>query len=75
MDSIVGIGLRGINVGLEQATESAARITRAFQPDSTESDIVAPITDLQSAKRQVEASSKVVKIGDSLMGAILDIIG
>ena len=75
MDSIVGIGLRGIHVGLEQATESAARITRAFQPDSTESDLITPITELQSAARQVEASSKVVKIGDSLMGAILDIIG
>lgn len=74
MDAIFGSGLRGIQIGFQQAAESADKITRAFQPDSTE-DAVQPMIDLAGAKRQVEASSKVIKVGDELMGAILDIIG
>lgn len=74
MDSIIGTGLRGIQLGFQQAAESADKITSAFEPESTE-DAVGPMIELAGAKRQVEASSKVVKVGDELMGAILDIIG
>lgn len=50
------------------------RVVNAFLPDSTE-DAVEPLVALQLDKRQVEASAQVVKIGDEMLGTVLDILG
>jgi hypothetical protein len=73
MDSILATGLLGMRNGFERAAESSARLTRSFEGDID--DAVPAILDLQAAERQVETSAKIVKVGDSLLGSILDIIG
>jgi hypothetical protein len=74
MDSIVNIGLLGMQRGLEDAEINSARVVNAFLPESTE-DAVEPLVALQLDKRQVEASARVVKIGDEMLGTVLDILG
>jgi hypothetical protein len=74
MDSIIQTGLRGIQVGTESAANNADRVTRAFSPESIE-DPVEPLIDLKANERQVEASAKVVQVGNRMLGAILDILG
>lgn len=70
--SITRTGLAGIQSGLSQAANSAIRVSKAFTPDSDD-DAVIPIIDMKRAEQQVKASSKVVKIGDEMLGTILDI--
>jgi len=74
MDSIFDIGLRGVHTGLENASRDAERVVRSFSPEATE-DPVDPLIDLQADARQVKASTTVIKIGDRLLGSILDILG
>jgi hypothetical protein len=74
MDAVIASGLKGVQVGLEAAAASADRVTRAFQPEGTE-DPVSALLDLSSAKRQVEAGAAVIKVGDKMLGSILDILG
>ncbi len=74
MDSIIGTGLRGVQVGLEAAASSADRVTRAFDSEGTE-DPVSALLDLSAAQRQVEAGAAVIKVGDKMLGSILDILG
>ena len=71
IDSITRTGLAGIQAGVNRAVNSANRISTAFQPESND-DPVGPIVDLTRAEQQVKASAKVVKIGDDLLGTILD---
>lgn len=74
MNSIMNIGLMGMQRGLENAERNSTRAVNAFLPDSTE-DAVEPLVALQLDKRQVEASAQVVKIGDEMLGTVLDILG
>lgn len=74
IDSIIQRGLSAIQKGLQEASSSSERLSRAFDSDSGE-DPVSAIVDLQGAKREVQAGTKVVRVGDELMGVVLDIIG
>ena len=74
MDSIIGTGLRGIQTGLQNAARDADRVVKAFSPESNEEPTEA-IVALQADQRQVEASAQVVKVGDRMLGSILDILG
>ncbi len=74
MGSILNVGLLGMQRGLENAERNSTRVVNAFLPDSTE-DAVEPLVALQLDKRQVEASAQVVKIGDEMLGTVLDILG
>lgn len=74
MDSIFSIGLAGVHRGMENVSRDAERVMRSFTPDSTE-DPVKPILDLKGDQRQVEASTKILQIGDGMLGSILDILG
>ena len=74
IDSIIQRGLSAIQQGLQEANSSSERLSKAFNTDSEE-DPVSAIVDLQSAKRTVQAGAKVVKVGDEMLGAVLDIIG
>ena len=72
MDPVISTGLRGILDGYRRASESAQRIVQSFAAERAE-DAFGALFDLQAARRQVEASAKVVKIGDRLLGTMLDI--
>lgn len=74
VDSITNSGLAGIQSGLARAAQSADRVTRAFLPESAE-DPVEPLIELKQASNQVKASAAVVKVGDEVLGTILDILG
>jgi hypothetical protein len=73
MDSIFSIGLSGMQRGLESAERNSERVASAFLQEPTQ-DLVEPLVALQLDKRQVEASARVVKIGDEMLGTVLDII-
>jgi hypothetical protein len=60
--------------GIERTAKDASRVVNAFSENATE-DPIQPIVDLQSGERQVQASAAVVKVGDRLLGAILDLFG
>ena len=74
IDSVINTGLLGVQQGLERASQDARRVVDAFSPNSTE-DPIGPIVDLAQDQRQVAASAKIIKVGDELVGSILDIIG
>lgn len=74
VDSILRSGLTGLQTGFERSAQSADRITKAFLPDSTE-DPVVPLIELKQASNQVKASAKVIKVGDEMLGTVLDILG
>lgn len=72
-NSIINTGLKGMQSGLESAAKHAEQVTRAFRPDSEE-DQVEGLVGLKTDRVQVQASAKVVKTGDELNQAILDIL-
>ena len=73
MRSIESIGLQGVQSGLAKAAESAYKLSQSFQPEST-SEPVDSIVALHQAKQQVEASAKIIKVGDQLNKSVLDIL-
>jgi len=74
IDSVISRGLAGVQDGLLRASQDAERVVKAFSSDNEE-DPISPLIDLQFDKRQVEASTKVIKVGSDLIGSILDILG
>ena len=74
VDNIVGIGLQGVKRGFENASRDAERVIKAFSTESDELP-VGPLIDLKEDKRQIQASTEVIKVGDKMLGAILDILG
>ncbi len=73
MDSVLGIGLRGLKNGFERLSDASSRITSAFRPESTE-DPVKGIIDQKTADIQIKASAEVIKTAEELDKSILDII-
>ena len=73
MDALFAAGLQGMQTGMAQALDASVRITRAFTPDSQD-DAVTAMVDLNTAARQVQASSAVIRTGDELTGYVLDIM-
>jgi hypothetical protein len=71
-DSIQQIGLRGVQSGLKDAADHAQKLSSGFESDST--DTVGEIIGLKQAQNQVYASTKVIKVGNELDKAVLDII-
>jgi hypothetical protein len=71
--SILLAGLDGIKTGLAQATQNATRVISAPTMYPAGGNLEAAI-DLQADLRLVEASTQVVRVGQSMIGATLDII-
>lgn len=67
-------GILGIQRGVNSAQNQAARIasTDTFSNDNP-ADLAAPLVQLISDQRQVEASAKVVRTIDQMLGSIIDI--
>ena len=74
---VIRIGLEGMNRGFASAAKNAQRVVDAFASQNREGeslDTVEPLIDLQQDKRQVQASAKIVKIGDELLETVLNIL-
>ena len=67
-------GLHGIRTGLEGLQRTASQIASkdAFESGST-SDLAKSMIDLKAYTNQVDASAKVVKAADRMLGTLLDI--
>jgi hypothetical protein len=73
MGSIIEAGLKGIFAGLERAAASAERISRGFVTEE-EGEPVRSMIELKSAERQVQASAKIIRVGDDLQQSIIDLL-
>ena len=67
-------GISGINSGLENLRNDAEKIAQATAKGSEDStDLTQALVDLNSDRRQIEASVKVVQAVDEVLGTLLDI--
>jgi hypothetical protein len=65
-------GLAGVMRGLESASQHAQQVSEAFRPES-EVGPVEPIVGLMVDSLQVEASTKVIQVGNLVTRRILDL--
>lgn len=73
VESVTSQLLSNIRGAYQRLEDSSNRISRAFTPVG-DGDIVGPIQELNSAKRDVLASVKTIKVINDLEGELLDII-
>ena len=73
MNSVIGAGLKGVLAGMESAARHAEQVTQSFKPDSDFSPLEG-LLGLSADKRQVDASIKIIKVGEDLDKAVLDIL-
>lgn len=74
ISSILNSGLQGINSGLDNLRKDAQAIASATtQRDENTSDIADSLVDMNINQRNTEASVKVVKAADEVLGTLLDI--
>ena len=72
--STLQTGIAGINNGLDGMRRNATEIARAGTGDTTNpADTVRSLVDLRVNQHQVEASVKVVKAADEMLGSLLDV--
>jgi hypothetical protein len=63
----------GIQRGLRGAQENAAKIASADQFSGAEpTELVEPLVNLKANELQVQASAKVIKAVDEMIGSLLD---
>ncbi|WP_404363895.1 flagellar biosynthesis protein FlgE [Marinobacter sp.] len=79
ISNTLGIGIQGIQEGIQGMDNAARRIARGGQdgPQGSASgsgDLLEPIVDLKLYARSVEASAQVVKTADETVGTLLDIM-
>ena len=74
ISSISSSGLQGIHQGLDNVRKDAQSIASAstHREENTQ-DIAEALVDLNSDARNTEASVKVVKAADEVLGSLLDI--
>jgi hypothetical protein len=63
-------GLKAVQAGSELAARSA---TEVVQASFSSGDMVTPIVHLHDAARQVEAGAAVIKVGNAMDRAVLDL--
>ena len=68
ISNTLGIGIQGIQDGMQGMENAARRIARGGVDG-----LVEPIIDLKLYERSVEASAQVVKTADETLGTLLDI--
>lgn len=79
ISNTLGIGIQGIQDGLQGMDNAARRIARGGVdgPQGTASGsggLLEPMVDLKLYERSVEASAQVVKTADETLGTLLDIM-
>ena len=73
IDSIRTSALKGIQGGLQRASQAAERISTAYQPNG-DGDIVDDAVALKQAEREVQANTKVMRSAERMEDAVLDIL-
>jgi len=71
--SIYQIGLTGVQNALQGVAEKADKISKAFQPESTE-DPTDAIVGIKLDEFQYKASARIIKTADELAKSALDIL-
>ncbi len=69
--STLQTGIAGINNGLDGMRRNATEIARATTGNGA--DIPHALVDLRTNQHQVEASVKVIKSADEMLGSLLDV--
>ncbi len=67
--SALQTGIAGINTGIDGMRRSATRIAGNT---TNPADTVRALVDLHTNQHQLEASAKVVKASDEILGSLLD---
>lgn len=78
ISNTLGIGIQGIQAGMQGMETSARQIARggADGPQGSADGaggLIEPIVNLKLYERSVEASAQVVKTADETLGTLLDI--
>lgn len=66
INSVVSTGVHGVQLGIERANQAGERIARSGAEN-------AEAVELRLGELQVKASAKVVEVGDSMLGSVIDI--
>lgn len=77
ISNTLGIGIQGIQDGMQGMDLSARKIARGGVdgPQGTGSGgLIEPIVDMKLYQRSVEASAQVVKTADETLGTLLDVM-
>jgi len=71
---LLNSGLQGISSGMQGVHDAAQKIVRAgtVEGGAANAGIEEPVIDLKLYQRSVEASAKVVKTADEVLGTLLD---
>jgi flagellar basal body rod protein FlgG len=74
VNNIASTGLAGIQAGINTAGQAAQSIASASTRDAEASskDITTAAVELKQAEQQVQASAKVVKSADEMLGTVID---
>lgn len=72
-NSISGAGLEGINRGYHMMAQAANRIAKVSTSETPAADITQSVVELQRAEVQTQASAKVLKSENQVIGSLLDI--
>lgn len=79
INNMLGIGIQGVQEGLQGMEASARKIARGGVdgPQGTSADVVGgliePVIDLKLYERSVQASAQIVRTADETLGTLLDI--
>lgn len=77
--SVLGIGLRGLQSSSQSINQSANEIAQAGtlqasrEGTGSTQDLVEPLINMKIEQNIFDASANVVKVGDEMIGSILDI--
>lgn len=77
--SVLGIGLRGLQQSSQSINQSANDIAQAGtlqasrEGTGSTQDLVEPLINMKIEQNIFDASANVVKVGDEMIGSILDI--
>jgi flagellar hook protein FlgE len=77
--SVLGIGLRGLQQSSQSINQSANEIAQAGtlqasrEGTGSTQDLVEPLVNMKIEQNIFDASANVVKVGDEMIGSILDI--
>jgi hypothetical protein len=74
----LGIGIQGVQEGLQGMETSARRIARggADGPQGTAAGgggLIEPVIDMKLYERSIQASAQIVRTADETLGTLLDI--
>lgn len=72
INSILSVGLQGVQAGMDRANQAAGQIARVGA-NFESGDLASPIVDLKISELLVKASATIIKTGDQMLGTIIDI--